>query len=72
MPARAAANGAVMKATTVKPLGLGAVAPNPITTATVDSETSAVGHPAKTKKTAASANHAAARMPAAAAISCER
>jgi hypothetical protein len=72
VPASAAAIGATTKAMTVNPLGLGVVAPNPITTTTNDRENSAVGHPAKTRKTAASAMHTAARMPAAAAISCER
>jgi hypothetical protein len=55
-----------------KAFGSGVVAPNPITTTTSDSETSAAGQPARTKKAEGSARQAAARIPAAAAMRCDR
>ena len=48
MPVRTAAIGVPTSVMTVKPRGLGSVAPNPIISATKDSETLAAGHPAQT------------------------
>ena len=63
-----AAIGVPISVMAVKPRGLGSVAPNPIISATKDSETLAAGHPAQTYKIAAIATHSAARTPLSTAV----